>query len=67
MLVKLGYASKVTLSTDTCRLSHLRRNGGRGFDYLWKSFLPRLRQRGVNENEIHSMLVDAPRTVLAGD
>lgn len=65
-LVKLGYASKVTLSTDTCRLSHLHRNGGRGFDYLWKSFLPRLRQRGVNENEIHSMLVDAPRTVLAG-
>jgi predicted metal-dependent phosphotriesterase family hydrolase len=65
-LVKLGYASKVTLSTDTCRLSHLRRNGGRGLNYLWKSFLPRLREKGVNEPQIHSMLVEAPRTVLTG-
>ena len=65
-LVQLGYASKITLSTDTCRLSQLRRNGGRGFDYLWKSFLPRLRQRGVSERQIDSMLVDAPRSFLTG-
>jgi len=65
-LVKLGYASKVTLSTDTCRLSHLQRNGGRGLNYLWKSFLPRLREKGVNETQVHSMLVDAPRTILTG-
>ena len=44
-LVNLGYASRITLSTDTCRLSHLHRNGGRGLDYLWKSFLPRLREK----------------------
>lgn len=65
-LVQLGYATKITLSTDTCRLSHLHRNGGRGFDYLWESFLPRLRQRGVSETQINSMLVDAPRTFLTG-
>ena len=65
-LVQLGHAHKITLSTDTCRLSQLHRNGGRGFDYLWKSFLPRLRQRGVNAKQIDSMLVDAPRTFLTG-
>ena len=65
-LVDLGYARQVTLSTDTCRLSHLHRHGGRGFDYLWTSFLPRLRQLGVSELDIHSMLVDAPRTFVTG-
>jgi phosphotriesterase-related protein len=65
-LVQLGYSYKITLSTDTCRLSHLHRNGGRGFDYLWKSFLPRLRQRGVSEVQIRDMLVNAPRTFLTG-
>lgn len=65
-LVRLGYAAQLTLSTDTCRLSQLRRNGGRGYDYLWNSFLPRLRERGVSEAELETMLVDAPRTMLAG-
>ena len=65
-LVELGYARQMTLSTDTCRLSQLQRHGGRGFDYLWTSFLPRLRQAGVSELDIQSMLVDAPRTFVTG-
>ena len=64
-LVRLGHAQKITLSTDTCRLSQMHRNGGRGFDYLWYSFLPRLRILGVTEAQIHSMLVDAPRSFLS--
>jgi phosphotriesterase-related protein len=65
-LVRLGHARNITLSTDTCRLSQFRRNGGRGYDYLWTSFLPRLRRLGVTEQEIGLMLVEAPRTVLSG-
>ncbi|MBI2441841.1 MAG: hypothetical protein HYV35_10780 [Lentisphaerae bacterium] len=64
-LARMGFAKKITLATDTCRLSQLHRNGGRGFDYLWTSFLPLLRARGVTEAQIHAMLVEAPRTVLA--
>ncbi len=64
-LMALGHAGKVTLSTDTCRLSQMHRNGGRGFDHVWTSFLPELRVRGVTEAQIDSMLVDAPRSVLA--
>jgi len=63
-LVKLGYERRLLLSTDTCRLSQLHRNGGRGFDYLWTSFLPRLGEQGVTQPQIHSMLVEAPRTLL---
>jgi len=64
-LVRLGHAAKITLATDTCRLSQMRRNGGRGYDYLWYSFLPLLRKAGVTEAQIHSMLVEAPRAILS--
>ncbi len=65
-LVNMGYANKVLLSTDTCRLSQLHANNGRGFDYLWKCFLPLLHQRGVSTAQTHAMLIDAPRSLLAG-
>jgi phosphotriesterase-related protein len=66
-LVRLGYERRILLSTDTCRRSHLHVNGGRGYDYLWADFLPRLRRRGITEAQIESMLVAAPRRLLAGD
>ena len=65
-LVRLGYARRIVLGSDTCRRSQLRANGGRGLDFLWTSFLPRLAALGVTESEIGSMLVDAPRRLLAG-
>jgi phosphotriesterase-related protein len=64
-LVAQGYASQMLLATDTCRLSHLRCHGGRGYDFLWTSFLPRLRSRGVSEAQIHSILVETPRRMFA--
>lgn len=63
-LVDLGYEKQIMLSTDTFRQSQLHRNGGRGFDFLWRSFLPRLRKRGLSDTQIHSMSVEAPRNLL---
>ena len=65
-LVRLGYARQIVLGSDTCRRSQLRANGGRGLDYLWTSFLPRLAALGLTESDIGIMLVDAPRRLLAG-
>jgi phosphotriesterase-related protein len=65
-LVRLGYARQIVLGSDTCRRSQLRANAGRGLDFLWTDFLPRLRALGVTEIEIGDMLVDAPRRLLAG-
>lgn len=64
-LLAMGYAPQLLLATDTCRLSHLRRRGGRGYDFLWTSFLPRLRARGVSEAQINCMLQDTPRRMFA--
>ena len=64
-LIKLGYESQLLLGTDTCRLSQLHENGGRGFDFLQTSFLPRLYKLGVTHSQIQAMLVEAPRRLLA--
>jgi predicted metal-dependent phosphotriesterase family hydrolase len=65
-LVQMGYAGNILISTDTCRRSQLRANGGRGFDYVLTSFLPRLRQCGVTDAQIKAMTVDTPRNLLCG-
>jgi predicted metal-dependent phosphotriesterase family hydrolase len=64
-LLELGYERQLLLSTDTCRLSQLHKNGGRGFDYIWTSFLPRLRDLGVTDSQICAMLVETPKTLFA--
>lgn len=64
-LIRMGYENQLLLSTDTCRRSQMRRNGGRGFAYLWASFLPVLRGLGVTESQIHSMLVSAPQKAFS--
>ncbi len=65
-LARLGYADQIVLGSDTCRRSQLRANGGRGLDFLWTSFVPRLVALGVAEADIRAMLVHAPRRLLAG-
>jgi phosphotriesterase-related protein len=64
-LVAMGFARQLLLSTDTCRLSHLRCRGGRGFDFLWTSFLPQLKSRSVSDAQINCMLVETPRRMFA--
>jgi predicted metal-dependent phosphotriesterase family hydrolase len=64
-LVRAGFERQILLSTDTCRKSHLHANGGRGFDHVWTAFLPLLRAEGVTEAQIDSMMIEAPRRLLA--
>ncbi|MCY3777062.1 MAG: hypothetical protein OXH11_13895 [Candidatus Aminicenantes bacterium] len=59
-LVRLGYQDQLLVATDTCRLSHLRANGGRGYDYFWSDFLPRLRRAGVGQGAVDAILIRNP-------
>jgi phosphotriesterase-related protein len=63
-LVAEGFASRILLSTDTCRLSQLRRHGGRGFDYLFTTVIPGLREAGVPPRAIEQMTVRNPARIL---
>ena len=43
-----GLLSHVMLSMDITRRSHLKANGGNGYDYLLTTFIPQLRQSGFS-------------------
>jgi phosphotriesterase-related protein len=64
-LLRQGFVERILLSHDVCGRSHMKHYGGRGFDYLATNFLPKLREKGVRDEEIHIMTVENPRRVLS--
>ena len=65
LLLERGYENQLLLSSDLCRRSFYHANGGRGYDYVLRQFIPKLREDGVAEKHIHLMLVENPQAVLA--
>lgn len=64
-LLEAGHADRVCLSSDFSNQKYLRRNGGPGISMTMNTFVPRLRQAGVNDGTLHTILVENPRRALA--
>jgi phosphotriesterase-related protein len=64
-MVERGYVQQILLSSDTCRRSFYHACQGRGYDDLLIRFIPVLRERGVSEQAIQTMLVENPARMLA--
>jgi len=64
-VVRAGRVRQLTLSMDICANSQLHAHGGHGYDHLLRAFVPLLRDAGVADADIHTMLVDNPRRILA--
>ena len=62
-----GFLDRVLLSHDVCLRSHLAIADGPGFTWIWRDFIPRLRDRGMSDDEIDLLLVGNPRRALTGD
>jgi phosphotriesterase-related protein len=63
-LLAAGHAERIMLSQDVCHDSQLVRYGGNGYVHLAKTFLPRLREAGVSDEEIRTITVENPRRIL---
>jgi phosphotriesterase-related protein len=63
-LLARGHVERILLSQDVCHDSQLTHYGGNGYTYLADSFLPRLREAGVSDDEIRTITVDNPRRLL---
>ncbi len=63
-LVAEGFVRQILLSQDICLLSHLKYQGGNGYGYLLETFVPLLRERGVSDGDIHTILVKNPARAL---
>jgi predicted metal-dependent phosphotriesterase family hydrolase len=64
-VARAGHLEQVLISMDICANSQMHWNGGHGYDYLLKSFVPLLLEEGLTEAEVHAILVDNPRRALA--
>ena len=62
-----GLAGQIMLSNDICELGQLAFYGGCGYDNVIVNFLPLLRERGVGEDDIHTMTVANPARAFAWD
>jgi phosphotriesterase-related protein len=63
-LLARGHVERILLSQDVCHDSQLTRYGGNGYTYLVDTFLPRLREAGVSDDEIRTITIDNPRRLL---
>lgn len=59
-LIRRGYVKHLLLSHDHNRDYQMRYSGNKGYCYIFESFLPRLRELGVTEAQIETIMVHNP-------
>ena len=64
-VIDAGYLDRVLLSMDVHMKVMLTAYGGGGYGYVLREFLPRLREVGITEDQITTMLVDNPRCLFS--
>lgn len=63
-ICRRGLSSRVVMSMDITRISHLKSKGGLGYGYLLDSFIPFIKQNGVDQKDIDNMLIINPGKIL---
>jgi predicted metal-dependent phosphotriesterase family hydrolase len=66
-LWEAGFGSQIMLSNDVAQLSQLAYYGGCGYDNVIRNFYPLLRERGITDQQIHTMTVVNPSNAFAYD
>jgi len=65
-LRRAGYLEKILLSHDICFRPLLGTYGGCGYAHVLTVFSNRLREAGLQDDELEQILVDNPRRALTG-
>lgn len=63
-LIAGGYLNQILLSHDVCMKIELKRYAGPGYGHILRYIVPMLRQRGVSDTEINTILVSNPARML---
>lgn len=65
-LLEAGHADRVLLSCDISRHGYLTSEGGQGYGHLFRSFLPKARAAGVDDDLVDLMTRRNPLRFLTG-
>ena len=63
-LIAAGYLHQILVSQDICMKIELKKFGGPGYGHIPRLIAPMMKQTGISEKEINTMLVDNPREML---
>lgn len=64
-LVDKGYLKQVAVASDHCMKHLLAAYGGGGYDHILRNAVPLMKINGMNDDQIHTLLVDNPKRLLA--
>lgn len=64
-LVEEGFLNQILISQDHCFKSRLCRYGGPGYAHILNNVVPLMRQKGITEEQIHTILVENPKRLLS--
>jgi phosphotriesterase-related protein len=64
-LIRRGYVSRILLSQDVCHKIELKKYGGNGYTFVLESVLPALRELGITDRQITTIMEENPMRVLA--
>ena len=64
-LCEAGYDRSIMLSHDNGKKDRLKRYGGDGYSHVLENIVPQLKDQGVTDSQIHNMLVENPKRMLA--
>ena len=63
-LIAQGYGDRIVVSHDICVKTRLVKYGGQGFAHIMENIVPRMRRKGIVEDDIQGILVENPRRLL---
>jgi len=64
LLIKEGYLEKILTSQDICQKVMQYRYGGWGYAHILEYVVPVMRLKGMTDQQIHTIMVDNPKSVL---
>jgi phosphotriesterase-related protein len=63
-LIEAGYLDQILISQDVCFTSCYVKNGGYGYAHILNNIVPKLKAKGITDEQIHTIMVDNPKRVF---
>jgi phosphotriesterase-related protein len=64
-IIQAGYIKQILISQDIWNKHQRRTYGGWGYDHILRNTIPVMRAKGMNEEQVHTLLVENPKRVYA--
>lgn len=63
-LIDRGHIDQIVIAQDMTRKSHLKKNGGIGYNYISETFIPMAISHGITQGQIDHILIENPKRLL---